>query len=1369
MYLSNKRFTLSAIIIFIAIILAIMAVGFLPAPTEAAAASTEEITIAHLTDTHIFIPEFCNSSSSAYIQTYSTDSKLMEESQSAVQASLDKIYDEAPMYLLVSGDLTSNGEKAGHERLAEMLTDLTTRMRTRIDMDRSGFQIYVIPGNHDMYNNRASSYMPTQAELDVCGSEEAKQSLLSNYRRFVPTVSLADFAEIYADFGYGPNTLGNISYFYDSDYFYDTSSGPFDLSLATEEDLDAWEDSNKDYTLLARKARLGALSYIVRNGNMTLVCFDSTLRNFVGEEKHDALYSYLPLSQRPDTMGWEQSTGGYINNAMLSWACTSIASDQAAGKLLLTMAHHNYVPHFDMEDEILKDFTLYQWEYITQNLANAGIRYAFSGHQHSNDIANYVTQSGNVFYDFETGSPISYSAPARFVTITRNTDGSSYSEDVKSTLYGINASFNYTVPKYNPNTGLIEEETKSVTNLLDLLDSKQSELLDTIVEGFISDGLFDTLKGAVSGLDGLLGMDDSLYNIVIKIIDDLASLDMIKPTFSADNKTYSFGTTTTAGYNVIDLVQDMVFWFISQDATFGRADEPFDFYDLVNEVYKGALAGSNEATLNTNLSYVKEAADSGELTTFLLNTVIDFLLPQLELIINAPIRSDLTAPALSLGEGFDIAQEIEDGKNNADMDTLGRTLYVAVLSVIKNNLEYDTLFNLVCSVPSAVDNILGNAAIASTIESFGAQSAVDTAMGYMDYLVKLEEAGSLTKFVQDEVFSKYLTPSLYKNLGIYVGQILESFATDKTPDGAYFNNNSGFNVTYIENFNVCISNDIYDGAAYAYGGDFGDGTIDVTPTVANGMLPSMLTVSFGEDPSTQKEFKWFTKIEGNVLSLNTVPQSNIRYWTGNNAPTVVSATSVNVEKEVPLIDLGVMYLTYELQTYNQHTVSLINLTPETTYSYQVGSDEYGWSDTYSFCTADSGSFSVLGITDIQGSVEKNYQDSLDSMKIALETVNNPAFILSCGDNVDMGTSVSQWGWLLNDLREVFGNYTFVSAVGNHEDSDLAVSSQIALPEGDSINVSDSGYYYSFNYSNTHFVVLNTNDLDSDKKLSQAQTEWLTSDLSANDKKWTIVLLHKGPYTAGSHAFDADVISLREQLTPLFIDGGVDLVLQGHDHTYSVSKKIGRDGQESADGIIYINLGTMGDKFYNYIYHDDVLLKDRTSVSGALSPYFTDENNLELTETPVFMNLNISDSSINVVTYTIIDGEAYEVDNILIGSAANEKDWAILIFSALGVIVLIIIISLIATIISKKKKGKNGGSPIPPAPSQEKQDEVKTLKPTAIKREERHTSPIAKEHAQQRITEKEKAPSRPRIERVSVAGRSSSPEGQKPIKQERPFI
>lgn len=92
---------------------------------------------------------------------------------------------------------------------------------------------------------------------------------------------------------------------------------------------------------------------------------------------------------------------------------------------------------------------------------------------------------------------------------------------------------------------------------------------------------------------------------------------------------------------------------------------------------------------------------------------------------------------------------------------------------------------------------------------------------------------------------------------------------------------------------------------------------------------------------------------------------------------------------------------------------------------------------------------------------------------------------------------------------------------------------------------ETGIYYSYNYQNTHFVILDTNDLDSEGNLAETQTEWLEADLAEADKDesitFIIVTMHKGPYTAGSHAFDSDVIALRKQLTPIFAVYGVNLV------------------------------------------------------------------------------------------------------------------------------------------------------------------------------------------------------------------------------------
>ena len=83
------------------------------------------------------------------------------------------IKNKKPNVLIISGDLTTNGEKASHIELAKKLKDV----------ESSGTAVYVIPGNHDIFNPYARSFK---------GDNQYKTDYISN----------ADFSKIYANFGY---------------------------------------------------------------------------------------------------------------------------------------------------------------------------------------------------------------------------------------------------------------------------------------------------------------------------------------------------------------------------------------------------------------------------------------------------------------------------------------------------------------------------------------------------------------------------------------------------------------------------------------------------------------------------------------------------------------------------------------------------------------------------------------------------------------------------------------------------------------------------------------------------------------------------------------------------------------------------------------------------------------------------------------------------------------------------------------------------------------------------------------------------------------------------------------------------------------
>ena len=99
-------------------------------------------------------------------------------------------------------------------------------------------------------------------------------------------------------------------------------------------------------------------------------------------------------------------------------------------------------------------------------------------------------------------------------------------------------------------------------------------------------------------------------------------------------------------------------------------------------------------------------------------------------------------------------------------------------------------------------------------------------------------------------------------------------------------------------------------------------------------------------------------------------------------------------------------------------------------------------------------------------------------------------------------------------------------------------------------------YYSFNYSNVHFVALDSTHPAS-RQPGSAMLTWLESDLAATFQNWIIALWHHPPYSKGSHNSDAEdeLVEMRENVLPILEAGGVDLVLAGHSHSYERSMLI----------------------------------------------------------------------------------------------------------------------------------------------------------------------------------------------------------------------
>ena len=80
---------------------------------------------------------------------------------------------------------------------------------------------------------------------------------------------------------------------------------------------------------------------------------------------------------------------------------------------------------------------------------------------------------------------------------------------------------------------------------------------------------------------------------------------------------------------------------------------------------------------------------------------------------------------------------------------------------------------------------------------------------------------------------------------------------------------------------------------------------------------------------------------------------------------------------------------------------------------------------------------------------------------------------------------------------------------------------------------------------------------------------------------------------------------------------------------------------------------MGDKFYNYIYSDEVSIKKANKkLDERLQKYVTGDGYLELKETPVFADIKVDGNKITVKAYTVVDNENVLIEKITIGNALS---------------------------------------------------------------------------------------------------------------------
>lgn len=396
-------------------------------------------------------------------------------------------------------------------------------------------------------------------------------------------------------------------------------------------------------------------------------------------------------------------------------------------------------------------------------------------------------------------------------------------------------------------------------------------------------------------------------------------------------------------------------------------------------------------------------------------------------------------------------------------------------------------------------------------------------------------------------------------------------------------------------------------------------------------------------------------------------------------PKVRVATKQNMDGAIEFEGTQTEAVTIDGVKYYSNKVIVKNLKADTNYYYQVMQNGK-WQDAEVYTTKSFSEFSFLYVGDPQIGASKN-QTSTEQEKMvsagnevsstaadnlaarndgynwnnilndAVKDHFNVSFIVSAGDQVNAGKNEREYAAYLG--ADALTSLPVATTIGNHD----SVSNQYSLHfnNPNAFSSSDANYIqgqteagtdYYYSYGNVLFIVLDTNNYN-----CATHENVMKKAISENkDAKWRIVVFHQDIFGSGYDHSDSDGMVLRTQLTPLMDKYDIDVVLQGHDHTYSRTYQLQGDGKDhtaygkdvdmkSADyitqnncyqivddtesgtvvnpkGTVYLEANSAtGSKFYNLIASKQDYISERSQ-----------------TWTPSYSVVTVTDNSFSVKTY-----------------------------------------------------------------------------------------------------------------------------------------
>ena len=257
----------------------------------------------------------------------------------------------------------------------------------------------------------------------------------------------------------------------------------------------------------------------------------------------------------------------------------------------------------------------------------------------------------------------------------------------------------------------------------------------------------------------------------------------------------------------------------------------------------------------------------------------------------------------------------------------------------------------------------------------------------------------------------------------------------------------------------------------------------------------------------------------------------------------------------------------------EHAVTLSGLKSNTKYYFNIGNktntlDESVSGDMYVITAPEIGKEQfirawILGDPGTANASQRKVRDAYYNYvdKNAINT-GKTDMMLFLGDNAyNTGKDEEYQEAFFDVYNDMLKKSVAWSCLGNHDGYSADSDSQsgpyydvFTFPtKGEAGGIaSGTEAYYAFDYGNIHFIILDSHH--SNREVGAPMYNWALTDIQNTKQDWIVTLFHHPAYSKGSHDSDVEdrLIYMRENFMPMLEANGVDLILNGHSHSYERS-------------------------------------------------------------------------------------------------------------------------------------------------------------------------------------------------------------------------